>query len=523
VLGLDWMAETIARLPENPARRGRLTLTPCVIRFTSLARQNGLCRPLRVNPIPDLKSNQELTRMKKYRRTIGFVVVLMLLAGAGLQIATHVSARDERKTAKIALKEFKLKNGLRVIMAEDHNAPTYSINVIYNAGSRDERKGRTGFAHLFEHMMYQGSENVGKGEHFILIDMNGGSMNGTTNQDRTTYFETLPANQLDLGLFLEADRMKSLAVTQANLDNQRNAVQEERRLGVDNQPYGKTFEVILDTAYDNFGYKHSTIGSMDDLNAATLEDVTQFFRTYYAPNNAVLTLIGDFKTDEALAKIKKYFEAIPSQPAPPAPDMTEPEQTAERRASIEDGFARQPRVDIAYKMPAGNTADYYALSLLAQILGSGQSSRLYQKLVKEREVATTVFSGAQEKRGPSLFQIVALTPPGKNTADAEKAIYEELERMKTEPVADWELEKVRLAGRRQRAQGLQSTLGRAITIAQYALFYNNANLINEIEDNYNRVTKEDIQRVARTYFKDTSRTVITTMPKPKPTPRATGE
>lgn len=456
--------------------------------------------------------------MKKYSRPIGLVVVLLLLAGAWSQFTRQAAAKGEAspKAITIPFKEFKLKNGLRVILSEDHSAPTYSIDVTYNAGSRDERRGRTGFAHLFEHMMYQGSENVGKGEHFILIDMNGGSMNGTTNEDRTTYFETLPANQLDLGLYLEADRMKSLVINQANLDNQRNAVQEERRLGVDNQPYGKTFEAILDTAYDNFGYKHSTIGSMDDLNAASLQDVTDFFRTYYAPNNAVLTLVGDFKTADALAKIKKYFEAIPAQPAPPAPDMTEPEQKAERRITIEDGFARTPRLDVVYKIPAGDSPDYYALNLLARILATGNSSRLYQKLVKEQEIAAAIFAGAQEKRGPSLFQIAAITPPGKNLADVEKLIYAEIERLKTEPVADWELEKVRMLARRQRAQGLQSTLGRSISLGQYALFYGDANLINQVEEKYNRVTKEDIQRVARTYLKDSGRSVISTLPKQRP-------
>jgi predicted Zn-dependent peptidase len=461
--------------------------------------------------------------MKKHR-FLGFIVVLPLLAVTWLQIAPRAAAKGKpsAKPIKIQIKEFKLKNGLHVIMSEDHSAPTYSIDVTYNAGSRDERKGRTGFAHLFEHMMYQGSENIGKGEHFFLVDLNGGSMNGTTNEDRTTYFETLPANQLDLGLFMEADRMRSLVINQANLDNQRNAVQEERRLGVDNSPYGKTFEVITETAYDNFGYKHSTIGSMDDLNAATVQDVADFFRTYYAPNNAVVTLVGDFKTDEALAKVKKYFEAIPSQPAPPVPDMTEPEQKAERRATVEDGFARIPRIDIVYKMPAGDSPDYYALNLLGRILGSGNSSRLYQKLVKEQEIANGVFASAQEKRGPSLFQIAAVSPPGKNLADVEKLIYAELERLKNEPVADWELEKVKMTARRQRAQQLQSTLGRAISLGQYALFYGNANLINEVEDKYNRVTKEDIQRVARTYFKDTSRTVVTTVPKPR-APRGAGD
>ena len=443
------------------------------------------------------------------------LLLLALLVAAPAQLAAQTRAGQGAKAIRIPVKEFKLKNGLRVITSEDHTAPTYSINVIYNVGSRDERRGRTGFAHLFEHMMFQGSENVGKGEHFILIDMNGGGLNGTTNQDRTTYFETLPANQLDLGLYLEADRMRSLAVTQANLDNQRNAVQEERRLGIDNQPFGKTFEAILDTAYDNFAYKHSTIGSMDDLNAATLQDVTDFFRIYYAPNNAVLTLVGDFKTDEALAKVKKYFEAIPAQPAPPAPDVTEPEQKGERRANLEDAFARTPRVDIVYKIPQGNTPDYYALSLLGQVLAGGQSSRLYQKLVKERELAQAVFAGAQERRGPSLFNFVVLPQPGKNLSEVEKVVYEEVERAKNEPVADWELEKVRMSIRRQRAQQLQSTLTRAILLGQYAVFYNDPNLINEIEDKYNRVTKEDIQRVARTYFREANRTVVTTVPKPK--------
>ena len=439
-----------------------------------------------------------------------------VLTQGGKPAAANAAAR------RIPIREFKLKNGLRVVMSEDHSAPTYGIAVTYNVGSRDERQGRTGFAHLFEHMMFQGSENVGKGEHFILVDMNGGNVNGTTNQDRTNYFQTLPANQLDLGLFIEADRMKSLVINQANLDNQRNAVQEERRLGVDNVPYGKTFETILETAYDNFAYKHSTIGSMADLNAADVKDVADFFRIYYAPNNAVLTLVGDFKTDEALAKVKKYFEAIPSQPAPPAPDMTEPEQKAERRASIDDGFARAPRIDVIYKMPQGNTADYYALSLLGQILSSGQSSRLYQKIVKERELAVQVGGGAQERRGPSLFSLVAIVPPGKNLADAEKAIYEEIERVKNEPVADWELEKVRMGLRRQRAQQLQSTLSRAVSLGIITVYYGNPNLINEIEDKYNSVTKEDIQRVARTYFKETNRTVITTLAKPRAAGPSTG-
>jgi len=320
--------------------------------------------------------------------------ILLLSAAAPAQTAKSTAASPAKSEVKIPFQQYKLKNGLRVVLSEDHTAPTYSICVAYDVGSRDEKPGHTGFAHLFEHMMFQGSENVGKGEHFILIDNNGGDVNGTTNEDRTIYFESLPANQLDLGLFLEADRMKSLAVTQANLDNQRNAVQEERRLRVDNQPYGKTSEAVGETAYDNFGYKHSTIGSMEDLNAASLDDVKSFFKTYYAPNNAALALVGDFKSDEALAKIKKYFEDIPAQPAPTRPDMTEPRQTAERRKTVEDNFAQIPRLDIDYKIPAYDSPDYMPLNVAMSILGSGQSSRLYQRLVKETQQAANVFAGA---------------------------------------------------------------------------------------------------------------------------------
>src|SRR4030095_3356685 len=315
------------------------------------------------------------------------------------------------KSFDIDFKEFKLKNGLRVLLAEDHSAPTYSICVTYNVGSRDERPGRTGFAHLFEHMLFQGSENVGKGEHFILIQNNGGSANGTTNIDRTNYFETLPANQLELGIFLEADRMRAPAITQANFDNQRLTVQEERRQSYDNRPYGKTYETVIDLAYDNFPYKHSTIGSMEDLNAATVEDAEGFFRVYYAPNNAVLALVRDFKTEVATDLIKKYVENIPPQKPPNAPDMSEPEQKGERRKVIEDSFAQTPRLALVYKIPQGNTPDWYALDVLGQVLSSGVSSRLYQKFVKEKELAVSVYADANEQRGPSLFWFSIMSRP----------------------------------------------------------------------------------------------------------------
>src|ERR1041385_3964227 len=425
------------------------------------------------------------------------------------------------RSVRVDFKETTLKNGLRVITVEDHSAPVIAVSITYNVGSRNERQGRTGFAHLFEHMMFKGSENVGSGEQFLLIFNNGGNMNGTTNEDRTNYFEVLPPNQLDLGLFLEADRMKSLAITKENLDNQRNAVQEERRLGVDNQPYGKSEELQQGLLYDNFAYKHTTIGSMDDLNAATVEDVAAFFKMYYAPNNAVLTLVGDFKTDEALAKIRSSFESIPRQPDPPSVDMTEPQQKAERRATFEDVLARAPRVDLAYKAVPGNTADFYALQVLSAVLQGGQSSRLYQKLVKEKEMVTNVGGFMDEKRGVGAFYTNATLRPNVKTDDVEAAIYEEIDRLKKEPIADWELQKAKNTTRRNFINNLQSSLARAVIIGQYTVYYNDPNLINTRLDKVAAVTKEDVQRVANKYLVDTNHTVVITMPaKAKP---ATGE
>ena len=450
------------------------------------------------------------------RRVSKFLSPLFLCALAVLSAQAQGS-----RNVRVDFKETTLKNGLRVITVEDHSAPVIAVSITYNVGSRNERQGRTGFAHLFEHMMFKGSENVGSGEHFMLVFNNGGNMNGTTNEDRTNYFEVLPANQLDLALFLESDRMKSLAITKENLDNQRNAVQEERRLGIDNQPYGKSGEVQQDLIYDNFAYKHTTIGSMEDLNAASVEDVAAFFKMYYAPNNAVLVLVGDFKPAEALAKIKSSFESIPRQPDPPAVDMAEPTQKAERRASLDDMLARAPRVDLAYKAVAGNTADFYALQVLSAVLQGGQSSRLYQKLVKEKEMVSNVGGFMDEKRGVGALYTNATLRPGAKTEDIEAAVYGEIERMKTEPIADWELQKAKNTTRRNLINGLQSSIARAITIGQYSVYYNDPNLINERLNKVDAVTKEDVQRVAKQYLVDTNRTVVITMPKAKAKP-ATG-
>jgi len=436
-----------------------------------------------------------------------FLSVTLLFALAGSALA------QTGRSMHVDLKDTKLANGLRVITVEDHNAPVIAVAVTYNVDSRNEREGRTGFAHLFEHMMFQGSENVGKSEHFMLIQNNGGQMNGTTNEDRTNYFEALPANQLELALYLESDRMRSLAVNQENLDNQRNVVQEERRIGLDNAPYGKSGELQQELMYDNFAYKHDTIGSMADLNAASVADVQAFFKMYYAPNNAVLTVVGDFKTADALATIKKYFENIPRQADPPAVDMTEPEQKAERRATVDDQLARAVRVAIAYKTLPGNTADFYALQVLASALGGGSSSRLNQKMVREKEMVTGINSQAQETRGVGGFYVTGTLRPNAKADDVEAAVYEEIARLQKEPIADWELQKAKNGARRNFINQQQSSLARANSIGQYAVYYGDPNLINTRLDRVSAITKEDVMRVANKYLVQTNRTVVITNPK----------
>ncbi|MEK6288096.1 MAG: pitrilysin family protein [Acidobacteriota bacterium] len=437
---------------------------------------------------------------------------LMLYLACLLVVPT---AAQQARKIKLDFKDVKLKNGLRVLIVEDHTAPVVSVAITYDVGSRNERQGRTGFAHLFEHMMFTGSENVGKNEYSLLIDTNGGGNNATTNEDRTLYFAVVPSNQLDMVLFLEADRMRNLDVTQDNLDGQRNAVQEERRLRLDNQPYGKTSEKFQETMYDNFAYKHSVIGSMDDLNAASLQDVKDFFRIYYAPNNAALALVGDVKAGVALARIKNYFEAIPSQPAAPKVDTAEPEQTAERRFTVDDPLARLPQIIMGYKGIVSNTPDFFAMQVLSQALAGGQSSRLFQKLVKEKELVTGVGGFTNELRGVGFYQITATLAPGKKIEDVEAVINEEIARLQREPIADWELDKAKNTSRRGSIQALQSSLGTAIRLTQFAVFHNDPGLINAQFEKIAAVTKQDVQRVANKYLKATNRTVGITMPQAK--------
>jgi zinc protease len=441
------------------------------------------------------------------RYWLGIIALLLLCVAA-------VAQEKAPPLPRINYTDQTLDNGLRVILMPDASAPVIGIAVTYNVGSRDERPGRTGFAHLFEHMMFQGSENIGKGEHFILLETNGGGLNGTTNEDRTNYFEVVPKNQLDLILFLEADRMGKLAVNQNNLDNQRNAVQEERRLGIDNQPYGKAYLEIDNLNYDCFPYKHSTIGSMADLNAASLDDVKEFFRIYYAPNNAVLTLAGDFDSAVALEKVKKYFGSIPKQPAPPAVVPCEDERLGERRTTVDDPLARLPMVLIAYLAAPGHTPDNSALQVLANILSSGQSSRLYQHIVKEKQLATSVEVQVDARRGLSAAYLYGSPRPGVKPEDLEKAILEEIQAVADKGVTQEEIEKARKQYRIAQVRQRESALGLAMREGMNVVYFNDPDLINTAIDKFNAVTADDVKNAARKYLVARTRTVVYDLPQP---------
>lgn len=443
----------------------------------------------------------------------------MVALGIGIPTFAQKTTRDA-SIPQVKFTEYRLANGLRVILSVDRAAPVVAVSVTYDVGSRNERPGRTGFAHLFEHMMFQGSQNVGKGEHMLLVQDNGGSMNGTTNQDRTNYFETVPANQLELALFLEADRMRSLDISQANLDNQRAVVQEERRQSYDNQPYGAMQEAMLDLAYSNFAYKHSTIGSMADLNAATLDDVREFFKTYYAPNNAVIAVVGDFNADNARKLIEKYFGDIPRQPAPAAVDITEQPLGGEKRKVLSDPLARLTRYEAAYKTVAGNHPDAEALSMLGSILSSGRTGRIYEAIVEKR-LALNASAGGFPGRGIGLFSFSATLPPNGRLEALEKAFDAEIERIKSEGVTTEEVSKAKTQARARLlvgggggrgGGGLMSALGKANALSQNAVYYNDPGRINTQLSRLGTVTAADVKRVAATYLNKDNRVVLIAEP-----------
>ena len=437
---------------------------------------------------------------------------LAALAGATTAAAT-LAASISAAISQIPFTDTKLKNGLRVIISENHVAPVFSVAVSYNVGSRDERTGRTGFAHLFEHMMFKGSENVGTGEHFYTIFSNGGTMNGTTNKERTIYYETMPANQLDAALFLEADRMRSLAIVKENLDNQRNAVQEERRLNYDNVPYGRADVAIDELAFDNEAYKHSVIGSMADLNAASIEDVSSFFKTYYAPNNAIIAIAGDVDPKLALERVRAHFESIPAQTPPPPVDVSQPAQQKERRLELDDPLARLPRIDIGYRIPSSLSPDDDTIDVLREILAGGRSSRFYERIVRDQQLAVSVQSFVGNSRGPRLFGIEVTPAANASIEQTERAVYAEIERLKNGPISDAEIERARNAARRQFMGTISNSLSLARNLAEYAMYYGDPGRINTRWDRLASFNAADVQRIAREYLTPENRTVVISRPK----------
>ena len=412
------------------------------------------------------------------------------------------------------IEEFTLANGLRVVFSPDRAIPVVSVAVYYDVGSRNEREGRTGFAHLFEHMMFQGSENVPKAAHFQYIFNAGGTMNGTTSTERTNYFETLPSNYLPLAFWLESDRMRSLKVTQENLDNQRHAVQEEKRLRYDNQPYVTAFLRMNELIFINPANAHSTIGSMEDLDAATIDDVREFFRIYYAPNNAVLSVVGDFDGAEARGMIDKYFGSIPSQPLPPPVDVFEPEAVAIPQETFYDPLAPAPAFVLGWKVPARRTTDFYALSLAGTLLFEGDSSRLYQKLVKGDESVVSIEGGVDERRGPSALYIFALPKPGEDVEVIRRQIFDEIRHIAADGPTDDEMEKLRNSLSNDAVRGRQSTMYRAQRLAEFALYDSDPRLVDSELDHYLNVTAADIKRAAELYLHSTNRVVLDIIPAP---------
>lgn len=410
------------------------------------------------------------------------------------------------------IQQYHLENGLRVVLNPDTSIPVVSMAVYYDVGSRNERQGRTGFAHLFEHMMFQGSENVKKAEHFQYVMKAGGTMNGTTSSERTNYYETLPANQLPLGLWLESDRMRSLAVTEENLENQRNAVKEEKRLRYDNQPYGQVFDTLTEMIFKNFANAHSTIGSMEDLDDATVDDVKEFFRVYYAPNNAVLVISGAFEPEEAKRQVEKFFAGIEAQPKPAAIDVEEPAEIAENYRDYEDKLAPLPAFLIGWKIPPRRTPEFDAIYLAGKLLYDGESSRLYQKLVKGEESIVQLFGFTDERRGPSSVIIGAIPKPEQDLSRIRETIMEEINDLAANGASAEEMQKLQNQLINDTVRSRQSSMARAQAIAEYALYDGDPTLINSELEDLLKITSDDIKAAVNKYLKTENRALLNVIP-----------
>jgi zinc protease len=423
-------------------------------------------------------------------------------------------------TMKIPIRRFQLHNGLRVVLSEDHRQPVVAVNLWYNVGSRNERVGRTGFAHLFEHMMFQGSENVPDTQHIAHVERVGGSMNGSTWLDRTNYFETVPADRLELALWLESDRMGFLlpAMTQEKLDNQRSVVQNERRWRVDNQPYGDWDERLQALVYPpDHPYHHSVIGSMEDLEAATLEDVQHFFRTYYAPNNAVLTICGDFDPAHARELVERYFGPIPrglDVPPLPGQPQLEPRLPGPVREQVEAEVAL-PRVYLAFRIPPYGDQGFYAADVATSVLAGGKSSRLYRTLVRERQLAQDVAAYAfPVVTGAAMLVLWATGVSGGDVDQLEAAVWEELEAL-GRGVEAAEVDRAVTGTEARQLIALQQVGERADQISMFTTLFDDPARVNTELDRYRAIDPEEVRRFALESLRRDSAVVLTYLPRPR--------
>jgi zinc protease len=453
--------------------------------------------------------------MRKWKSAVAALVIALPLAAAGSDV-------------KIPFEQYKLPNGMQVVLSRDNAVPVVAVYIIYNVGSRSEEKGRTGFAHLFEHMMFEGSANIKKGEHFKYVQANGGTMNGSTHPDYTDYFETLPSNKLSTGLWLESDRMRSLAITPENLKNQQEAVKQERRLSFDNQAYNTS---IVDTwpsmAFNNFQSSHSLIGSFEDLNAASVDDVSKFFKTYYAPNNAVLVIAGDFQPLDVKKLVTQYFGDIPAQPRPPRPDMTEAPRAEGKTQTVTDTHARVPGLIIGWPAPKRHSPDWYALGMLDAVLTAGQSARLQLDLVKGKQSLIQYqadlgwpFASLNDFKDPGLYAMFVLYKPTFQGPQIADQIQEELDRIAREGIDDKELARVKSVLRFSKVAGFQSSLAKARVLGQYVTLDGNPNMVEQDMTNLFAVTSAQIQAAVKKYLAAERRDVLTINPAPPAPPAA---
>ena len=426
---------------------------------------------------------------------------------------------------KIPVESYRLPNGLLVTLSEDHSAPIVAVNLWYHVGSANEREGRTGFAHLFEHMLFQGSEHVGANEHFELVQRAGGTLNGSTWLDRTNYFETVPSNQLAIALWLEANRMGALlpAMTQQKLDTQRDVVKNERRWSVDNQPYGTWWEKMPALAFPpSHPFHHSLIGSMDDLTAASLDDIADFFRTYYTPDNAVLTIAGDFDAAEARALVDRYFAPIArGAGTPPLAPMELPPRFGSHLREVVEDDVMLPRLFLAFRSPVFGSDAYYAASVCGAVLGMRKGSRLHRSLVREQEVASDTSAFTYDlTKGSDLLIIDATARPGVSAGALEAAVIAEVDRMQKSGITAAELERAIALIETDFVASMQSASERADKLSLFATYFGDASLVNSQVDRYRDVTVDAVNSFARTALGADNRASLVYVPRPSQTSEA---